>query len=180
MLYRKELVERFDELLDGGHSARESMDIIAREMMYKENEYLRDLRSLIIDHGYPASEADRLILIKKENLKDIESLKESVTIAKTRPVASIPGWNELTDIEKEDMLWQLGFNVKDYNYVIDIGCYRWNSNKVECGEIVYCQERTDKEWLSLIINGCHIASDEALYHKDKDTLEVLRGNTKLL
>lgn len=55
-------------------------------------------------------------------------------------------WKDLTQTEKNDVLWNCGMNTKDGRYYVDRRIYRNSKNKAVTGLCVVASERTDKEW----------------------------------
>lgn len=126
-----------------------------------------------------AAEAANLAEYKITHKEEVDAFKKLVQIGKTIPLEYLEGFFRLKDKEKKDLLWELGLNTRGFKWVLDVQCYV-SGEKRMCGYVVYGQERTDKEWLTIVINGRNVASDEARFYKDRDTLQVMRGNKKEL
>lgn len=88
-----------------------------------------------------------------------------------------PSWTELSFVEKQDALWEMGFAVKYVDddldiakYYIDRKMYRGMDNKARSGLVVVGTERTDKEWL----RSGFASSDALTYTKDVELAKDLR------
>lgn len=125
-----------------------------------------------------AKEALELTEVKAANQKAVEELSSVVKLGKSIPINFIEGFDDMSEPDKNKVLWELGLDTKHFNYVIDVTCYRYGSIS-DCGRVAYGSERVDKEWLSKRIEGKRAASEEALFYKDRDVLAVLRGNKKV-
>lgn len=55
-------------------------------------------------------------------------------------------WKDLTQTEKNDVLWNCGMNTKDGRYYVDRRIYRNSKNKAVTGLCIVASERTDKGW----------------------------------
>ncbi len=171
--------EMFDELVAEGMMAADALQYITLQTATDDDvETISDLSAQLRDNGYSADEMSRLIMYKIENKEKIDSIRQVVRIGRMIPISEIHGWYGMNENQRKETLNELGFNVKDFQYVVDVGCFRYNTNHIVCGEYVYGSERTDKAWLNLVIEGRNVASEEARYHKDQETLQVMRGNKK--
>lgn len=179
---------RFLELVEEGKTAAEAILEIAiqnadqnMQEFYSrgtgEQESLSDeltnLYGQLLEHGYTEEVAAGLVDTKSKQINDLKHLRNTIRLGKLFPLSMIPNFKTLAVSDKERLLWAMGFDIRNYPYLIDIGCYYWK-DKVECGEFIYGSERVDKDW-------CRTkhASDEARYFYDRDVLAVLRGNKKM-
>lgn len=192
--YEEQKHERFVELMEEGMGAEEALLKIRLEEVdknYQEfyvsghgdeqetlSQHVANLHAQIRDFGYSVDQADAMIATKISNIEEIEALKKAVRIGKYIPVSMITGWNNMNEQQRKEKLWELGLNVRKYNYVIDILCQRTAGNQPECGEFVYCEERLDRNWLTQTIRGINVASIEARYFHMQDELAIMRGNKK--
>ncbi len=171
--------EMFDKLVAEGMMAADALQYIALQAATDDDvETISDLSAQLRDNGYSADEMSRLIMYKIENKEKIDSIRQVVRIGRMIPISEIHGWYGMSESDKEYTLHTLGFDVDNFQYVVDVGCFRYNTNHIVCGEYVYGSERTDKAWLNLVIEGRNVASEEARYHDSREVLEVLRGNKK--
>jgi hypothetical protein len=145
------------------------------------DEEKQELFDQLVAFGYSASEAEALVKKKSDNYAQIKTIEGLLKIAQTVPVRFISNWDKMNERQRRDALWKLGINTRADSigggYAVDIQCYRWGM-KVECGEVALGNERVDKSWVRMTVNGEHVASDEARFFRDRDTLEVLRGNKR--
>jgi len=110
---------------------------------------------------------------------EVQGLANALKLGKIIPLDVVA--RELYGKNKDEInsyLWNIGFDTKQYTYVIDVACYTWNNNR-NCGKVIYGAERLDNQWLNTIIEGNHVASLEARYHKDMDTLYTMKSNTSV-
>ena len=64
------------------------------------------------------------------------------------------------------VLWELGIDT-NYGFTFDVGCFNTNG-KVRCGMYLVGQERTDEEWVTLVVDGNSVASLEAIFRSAND------------
>jgi hypothetical protein len=150
------------------------MNELQRENIHQER---MDLFNQILGFGYTAKEAQELVEIKFAK-EDRELIERSFIVGRMLPVSYIPEWKNLDEAGRKDVLWNLGFDIKKFNYLEDVACYTTQEGKRECGLVIRGSERVDKEWITKVVDGCNVATDEARYWKDRETLEVMRGNKK--
>ena len=141
----------------------------------EKSKSLNDLSAQLTSFGYKEEEVEHLISKKIANYERISEVKARIKLQYSVPVRFITGWPGMNETWRRKALWDLGFNTKDYAYVEDVCCYTF-AGKRECGIIVIGNERTDKEYLNLVINGRHVASDDARFFDDQETLHTMRGN----
>jgi hypothetical protein len=88
----------------------------------------------------------------------------------------VNSWFSLTEEERLDIGWRIGYNTKEYKLYTDVGCYTFNDMR-NCGVYIYGSERTDKAWRNALGNeGQWLASEEVKYIDDEDTLAGFRNN----
>ncbi len=131
----------------------------------------------MISLGYSAKHAAELITEREKNKDAIKTVRESIDLAKSFPIELIPDFEKYTQIQQDNILWELGINTKGYAWVIDVCCYNYDG-EAQCGKLIVGQERTDKGWTNKVVEGRNVASDEARYYNDRDTLQVMRGNRR--
>lgn len=139
-----------------------------------------DLKDQMLEFGYNEGEAYLAASQKLANSVKNQSI-DGLYYGKIIPLRVIreylegePNWHDLSDKQRATILWELGFNTKTYNWFINAGCIRYGK-RVECGVFIQGAERLDKEWLTMKVNDKSVASIEARFHKDQDTLSVLKG-----
>ena len=171
---------RFDQLVEEGVTASEALMQVEVEASEEENaaEVVSNLYSQLQDNGYSTEEAHQMINFKLANLPQINALMKAVRVGRMLPLSAIDNWDNMNEKMRENCLWGLGFDTKRFKYVVDVGCYRFGNSQVQCGKFVYGSERLDKEYTNKVVDGYHIASDEARFFFDREMLEVLRGNKK--
>ncbi len=120
-----------------------------------ENEDKLALFDQLMENGYTALDATKMVEDHAGRYESLMALKSKVNLARIVPIRFV------TELSHES-LWEIGFDTRKYNYEIDTCCYYWEG-KLECGEVVYGAERTDKAWTNMIVEGEYVASDEARY-----------------
>ena len=120
-----------------------------------------------------------LVTTKINNYSTISGLSNTVKVGKLIPKKNIPQWDGLDDQAKTALLHELGFDVTNFNYTIDILCSRLGDTpEVYCGEFIYGSERLDDEWLLNKIGGKNTASEEARFYHSRDMLAEMRSTPK--
>lgn len=78
-------------------------------------------------------------------------------------------WKSMDKKARRGLLWGLGFNTKKYDYYIEERVYtKLDGVSRGYGEVVYGQERLDKEWLNQRDSGGRrVASDAAIIYVDR-------------
>jgi hypothetical protein len=135
-----------DQLLEGGMASPEAMDEAQKRALLKQVSY-EDL-----EVNRRAYSLDSLTLRKILSFRNIPSLPT---------VEAKGGWDAMVMQEKEDLLWELGMNSKEWGWRERIGDHREQSGGLVFDKYIESNERTDVEWLSLIVNGRSMASMEA-------------------
>ena len=146
-----------------------------------DDEDKHNLLTMIMGFGYSAVEAIKLVEFKSDNYDIISKIVNTIDMNRWVPLhmllEAVEGFNDKTDDEKNALLWSLGFDTKNYKWCIDVMCYTLYGKR-KCGKVIIGQERLDKQYLKMTLEGRKLASVEAMYHKDRDVLEVMRGNKK--
>lgn len=126
------------------------------------------LQQLAKELGYSNKVAKELKIKKLTLFKTTEayeeqlSLRDKIKLARQIPIdifGGIAKYNAFSKEEKARRLWDIGIDT-DFPCITDIGCTSVGANRL-CGYLVIGQERTDKEWISMRVNGKHVASWEA-------------------
>jgi len=135
-------------------------------------------KNQMIEFGYEEEEAYRVAAVKLSN-SVVNKGTRVVKMGKLVPLRILneaieEGWESLTSRQQNDVLWELGINTRQKCWFTDAACFNY-CEKRECGVFLFGEERTDREWLTKKIGDNSVASIEARYHKDKETLNVLRG-----
>ena len=141
------------------------------------NEQKADFFDYLMQSGMDAAEAVSLTDYKAAVAEEIKTLEKAITLGKMLPLNQLEAWDSWTAEQRNKKLWTLGFDTKRYKYVIDVQGYA-NRGIMECGKVIYGQERVDKGWTNKVIDGCNVASEEARYYYMRDELQVMRGNKK--
>lgn len=146
----------------------------------KLREDSENLQNLAKTLGYSNKEAkllklQKLTLFKTEEEYELQlGLKERIKLARLIPLNIFGGYAEfkaLSPTQRDKRLMGLGIDV-NFPVVVDLGCTTLNEKRV-CEYLLTGQERTDKEWVSLMVGGKHVASWEAqLDHKADPTLRM--------
>lgn len=130
---------------------------------------LRDtlnLERLAISLGKTKNEAYEIGLKKMDLFETSEDYKQllhnlnKITLRRMILLSSLEGWNESSILDKKLRLWDVGIDVKAFPWFIDVLCSTWGSERV-CDYFIIGQERMDKEWVKLVVNGKRVASFEA-------------------
>lgn len=169
---------RFDDLMmEGELSAEQAMLLVTQEGDEEtgtEGFNQADLFAQLRSHDYSVNDAMDLVALKAERYEAIMGVMSTVKIARSMPIRAISGWDGMTEEARLEALWTMGFDVRNFAYVLDVGCFRYGSSKVECGEFIYGSERLDVGWLNLVIEGCNVATIEARFHADGEVLRAMR------
>ncbi len=123
----------------------------------------KDLFEYMLSIGYTPQEAQRVSILKIKYSDYDRVGMEGLTLRKHIPlwvVEKVAPWDEMEEVHRRSVLWNLGLDTKEYKYFLDAGCYSW-AEGIECGAIVVGNERTDVEWSNLVIEGCNMASMDA-------------------
>lgn len=127
-------------------------------------EFKKDLFDQFLSTGgYTAKEAEKLIMECVANLDKTTQLNKTIKVPRIIPFRYLEDEHEaLSEKAFNELLFQNGFDTRNFKWFIDVCCYTWN-NKMECGRIIKCSERLDREWQS---SG--FMSEDALSHVMKD------------
>lgn len=167
----------YTQLCVEGKSKEEALLFISEQY-----EAAINLKDQMIDFGYEESEAYTVATVKLTNSLANREMK-TLNMGKLIPVRALDevmgegGWDRLTRKHQDRTLWELGFNTRTNRWFTNAGCFNY-CGKRECGVFIQGNERLDKEWLTKTIGDASVASVEAKYHKNKSTLEELRGNQR--
>ena len=83
-------------------------------------------------------------------------------LEKLESVIEDGGWDNLPIKAKEALLYEIGFDVKNFKYSRSFRLGRpENSNMVSEVEMIEGSERLDDEWVTLRYQGARVCSDEA-------------------
>lgn len=145
----------------------------------------QNLSTQMLDFGYTAKEAGEASGYKLSNfitnigISKVKMGKLYSLVDLNQKLMKLEGktFNSFSEDDKHNILWSIGIDASKSGYFIDAGCFNYEDRRM-CGLYVYGQERLDKEWLKLVIDGKNVASEEARYHKDRDALQIMRGNSK--
>ena len=139
------------------------------------------IRRLAISFGYSKEEAKIMKSTKIAIFGDSESYlaslerRHSIRLGLLLPIGSVMtayDWFQQDAEERLSALWQAGLDVKEYNYMEDVLCTTTHSGRF-CGFCIFGQERTDDEWVNLLVDGKRVASLEAqLANKGDDSLKA--------
>jgi hypothetical protein len=140
-----------------------------------QEDYISILGELI-EEGVPYEEAKskaqkRSLLLHEE----LEVHRESYSLDKIslrkivsfRNICFLPtvakkgGWESLSIAEKKTILWELGLDSKDYGWKTEVGYHREAAGNLVFDKYVMSNERTDIEWINLIVEGKRVSSLEA-------------------
>ena len=135
----EEYNELYNELVTGGMTHEEAFQEVVK---------VKQMESIYRDQ-ITGEEADRGITIRLQYSKaDILSI--------------VPNYNQLSEKEKNNFMWLLGFNTRKA-HLFEEERYHINlSGQRVYGTVIYGTERMDKEWLKkLDSKGRNVASDEA-------------------
>lgn len=133
----------------------------------------------LIDNGTPEDEAVQLTEYKACVSSYVSALAKTVKLGKIVPLHALDKSFELMNKkEKDKYLYNIGFDTKQYTWLIDVSCYTWNGKR-ECGKVIYGCERSDKVWRTTIVNGISVATIESRYIKDMDTLYTMKSNVSV-
>ena len=147
-------------------------------MTQMTDEQKQDLFDQLMEtNQWTAAEAIAAIDRKDATFERIEKLKSLIKIKIQLPVSEIDGWDEMSFATRNEVLWELGFNTRDCGYGVDLICHTW-FGPVRCGEVVFSEERLDKPYLTKVVNGCNVASVDARYFYEQETLRAMKGNKK--
>lgn len=90
------------------------------------------------------------------------------------------GFSSLKNSVKKKLLWELGFDTNKYGVYLGHGPHKsFGGNKQVDGGFIYGQERTDKGWTELVVNGKSVASEASRFYFDKGELELISGSGNL-
>jgi len=126
---------------------------------------IRSYRALY-DHLYDLSWKEDDILEELINKFSNRDKEKGITLRKQYSVKDLEyyfdGWWGYSDKVKSSILWSVGFNNKEFPVTKIKGLFRDYENKLHYGEILYCQERTDKDWITGRVEGYSVASTDAV------------------
>ena len=134
---------------------------------------------LLIKDGYTEYDARELCLYKI-SMRDVKKrLNKQVTLRYQIPLELLckdhKEFDDLTQEQKVNFLWHVGFDSKGYKFMIDIIPYSIG-DKRGVGMVIIGQERTDLEWTTMDIDSRPVASFEAILagRKGSDMVDFLR------
>ena len=178
----EELTPQYEKLLADGYNESNAAAIVG-EMW----EVVDNLHKQLKEFGYEDSEIESLCKIKLLNYIHNMECRE-IPFGLIKPLSfmnkaakevygdSVSGWFALSEDERNDIGWRIGYNTKMYKLYVDVGCYSDKDNR-ECGIFIYGSERTDKAWRNARGNeGQWLCSDEVKYIDERDTLAGFRNN----
>jgi hypothetical protein len=137
--YESILDKLLDEGMELGKAKREAQQMSI--LLHEETEHVARGVSL-----------DRMTLRQTLSLESVEKLPT---------VVNNGGWDKLGEGEKEDLLWELGFDSKAYGWKTEVGMHQGTSGKPTFDKYVVSNERVDTGWATLVIEGKNVASFEA-------------------
>lgn len=132
-------------------------------------EFTNDFGNQMIAAGKTFEEASELVDEYVENQKEILDFKKVIKVPRFLPIRYIQEEIDKSvceDISEDDsinaVLFEAGFDTKNFSWVVNICCYKWNG-KQECGRVVLGSERLDTEWA---VSGNR--SDDAFHYLTRD------------
>lgn len=137
--------------------------------MSKLEQDAENLYGLARELGYTGKKAKELEIKKRtlfqteEDYEEHLKTSEKINLSRIIPLdifGTLSCWDRLSEAQQKQKLWDIGIDSADYEWVIDVGCITMNNKRI-CGYLIKGQERTDKAWTSLIIEGKRVASWEA-------------------
>ena len=158
-------------------------EMSAEELASYDGSFYKVLRT----QGYSVKEAQALDKAHDKNLAKVGTVLAHLTLRRTVPIEvfdAAGGWDNLNKSKREHLLWMAGVNTKDYPYCKDLGKYHLGS-KFAFGWYILGQERCDKQWINMKIDGSRVASNEAYLSyrkpigKRKEVGDELKLKTKL-
>ena len=135
-------------------------EMSAEELVSYDGSFYKVLR----ENGYSVKEAQALDKSHDKNLAKVGTVLAHLTLRRTVPIGvfdSAGGWDNLSKSKREHLLWMAGVNTKDYPYCKDLGKYHLGS-KFAFGTFIVGQERCDKQWINLKVDGVRVSSNEAV------------------
>ena len=136
--------EVFYNLLDSGYSKKEAQDLVIQKME-ADREYRKEEDPITLRLNYP--------------LKGVEELDRVVVEG---------GWGSMPEEKKRSLLWDMGLDTKVYPWRLDIGLHRGVGGDIVFGAYLYGQERVDKGWVTKVVEGRRVASEEAQLRNRND------------
>lgn len=131
----------------------------------------------LIEGGMPYSEAcEQAQLLALKKFEQLEyylgeyATPEEIKIRKVIPLHELEeltasknagGWNNLPKEERNTILFNLGLSVHKAGWWEEVGNLRIGT-QVVLTKYILSEERLDKAWTNLIIEGCNVASFDAI------------------
>lgn len=142
-----------------------------------------DLKQQMLEFGYSETDAYFVSSHRISNALENEGI-ESIKYGHMMPLSVLGrllgddiSWTDSSKKQKSDILWQLGFDTKNFSWFTNSGCFNYDGKR-ECGLFIQGSERLDRKWLETKINDSSVATTEARFHEDKNQLDILRGNKR--
>lgn len=139
-----------------------------------EEKYEGTFYDVLRDNNYTVKEAQELNGWRRKSLDSINNVLAQLTLRRVIPLSifdSIGGYDNIDLKKKEHLLWMAGLNIKKYPYCKDIGRYHLGKQHV-IGWHIMGQERTDKYWTEMVVEGVRVASNEAILSCRKPILNI--------
>jgi len=132
-----------------------------------------------LEEGLSKEEAQIKALLSEEELEEhLENLSQEYfpvrkiisfyNLVTFPTIEKYGGWDNMSIQQKKDFLWEVGMDSRNYGWKTRIGLHRELGGKVILDKYVESNERTDKKWLTMVVNGVSVASFEAKIYAAKD------------